>query len=926
MPALGMVAAVLLSAVGGVPVMAASGAPIAPIAGTSDQETSGAPTPTDAFAPGDCPAGIVSPDGTPVVECGMVSVPLHHAEPDGAQISVAVARLDATTSERQADPVVIVVGGADGSALDLGQRLATLAAALPDRDLVLVDQRGGRYSSPFLQCGEDDSARLAEATGQIAGTAALDAHLLALAACATRMKDVPFDLSAFSSTESAQDIDSVVTALGYAGPIDLIAIGAGTRTALDVLRASPTSIRSVVLDSVPPASGSATAVLARDAWAVVGALSAACAEDEGCSAIAPDLAGSIVSTAATLQETPAHASVDVAGTATDVSVDGSAFVTAIVGAFATAPDAIADIPPLVAAAASGDVSGVAGRLVAAAQDSTRADLLGWTLRCGQDLAGATDYDFTDVPQSFQVLSGRVGDRDLIPEVCGVLGVGDAADRDPVTSDVPALTLSGEFDPWSPGSAADAVRSTLSASYGLEIPDVGHVVLPAAECPITIAASFISDPTLEPDASCIADMPEFSIATASISAEPSLTPDASAHPDRSAKPDRTARPGKTAKPAKPPKARPVKVGIVKVATGFENANGINNAGDKRLFVSEQEGYVEVLKPNKDGTFRDAGKFLDMRSRVICCGEKGFLGIAFPPDYAQTGYFYVTFAGTGHTWNLEERRVSATDPDRADPDYKRRLIRVYKPLDYHWAGDMHFGPDGYLYVTVGDGGFGGTTADPGDPSNRAQDLSVIFGKMLRIEPRGSRKQGDRYTVPPSNPFVKKAGAQPEIWAYGLRNPWRWSFDRLTNALWIGDVGMWTWEEVNRAEGPNAGKGDNFGWRRMEGPACYNPARRCDNGKLTKPFSWYGHQNGMCAVTGGYVYRGKRYPALRSWYVFGDYCSGRIMLLNSAGRPDQRPKVALDTKAQISAFGEGSDGELYVVDYGASNTLYRITGSPR
>ena len=140
------------------------------------------------------------------------------------------------------------------------------------------------------------------------------------------------------------------------------------------------------------------------------------------------------------------------------------------------------------------------------------------------------------------------------------------------------------------------------------------------------------------------------------------------------------------------------------------------------------------------------------------------------------------------------------------------------------------------------------------------------------------------------------------------------------------MWTYEEINHATAPSAGKGLNFGWRRMEGPTCYNPTRKCDDGTLTTPFAWYRHQDGMCAVTGGYVYRGKRYPALRSWYVFGDYCTGRLMLLDSAGKPGRKPKVALDTKANISALGEGADGELYVVDYGAGNTLYRITGTRR
>ena len=213
-----------------------------------------------------------------------------------------------------------------------------------------------------------------------------------------------------------------------------------------------------------------------------------------------------------------------------------------------------------------------------------------------------------------------------------MGIADAGGtvRDAATSDIPVLTVSGEFDPVTPASYADTVRTTLSASYGLEFPGVGHGVLLSADCPMQLVAGFIADPTHEPDAACIADMPEFSTTTA----EPERRALDRAPRPRPG-PTRPSKPGKTPKPAKAPKAKPVKIGLVKVADGFENANGINNAGDKRLFISEQEGYVEVLKPNKDGTFRDAGKFLDIRSRVVCCGEKGFLGIAFPPDYAQTG---------------------------------------------------------------------------------------------------------------------------------------------------------------------------------------------------------------------------------------------------------------------------------------------------
>ncbi len=889
----------------------------------SDQTSSGTPQTTAAFTATACPVPVdvsAASDGEGPV-CGLVSVPQRHADPSGTQVQVAVMRIPSSTDPGEADPVVFLQGGQAGSSLDVATAVPLLTRAFPDRDLVLLDQRGSGHSVPLLHCDEHDPVALAELTGQTAPADALDADVAAYRACAAQFTAAGQDLAAFDSLESAADVPDVVHALGYTH-YDFYGVSGGTRIGQALLRDEPTGLRSVILDSVEPTSVASQPRRALAAYATLQDLFRACGEDEACSAAHPDLEQTLLATASNLTASPVHVPVPHADGTLDVLIDGEDLVDSVTGQFQAGADAIDAIPAFIQRAADGDLTAVASAVVQAATDPAAADGLEYALRCTEDQPGATDYAFDGVPEQLQFLADKQGDRNTLLEMCAGMGIADVGDpvRTAATSDIPVLTLSGEFDPVTPGSYADTVRGSLSHAYGLEFPGLGHGVLLAADCPAQLAAGFIADPTSEPDASCIADMPEFSIGTADASAEPSLAPDNSPGPDTS------PRPAKTPKPGKPPKARPVKLGLVKVADGFENANGINNAGDNRLFISEQEGYVEVLKPNKDGTFRDAGTFLDIRSRVVCCGEKGFLGIAFPPDYATTGYFYITFAGTGHTWNLEERRVSATDPDRADPDYKRRLIRVYKPLDYHWAGDMHFGADGYLYVTVGDGGFGGTTKDPGDPANRAQDLGVIFGKMLRIDPRGSRKQGDRYTAPASNPFVGVKGALPEIWAYGMRNPWRWSFDRLTHDLWIGDVGMWTYEEVNRAEAPNAGKGDNFGWRRMEGPVCYNPKRNCDNGKLTLPFAWYAHKNGMCAIAGGYVYRGKQYPALRSWYVFGDYCTGRIMLLNSAGKTGQKPKLALDTKANISAFGEGADGELYMVDYGSGNTLYRITGVAR
>jgi glucose/arabinose dehydrogenase len=384
----------------------------------------------------------------------------------------------------------------------------------------------------------------------------------------------------------------------------------------------------------------------------------------------------------------------------------------------------------------------------------------------------------------------------------------------------------------------------------------------------------------------------------------------------------------------PEARPVTISLRKVAEGFENPNGLFSAGDDRLFVGEQEGYIVLLKPNADGTFRDAGTFLDIRDRVECCGEKGFLGVAFPPDYAESGRFYVTYAGAGHNWYLDERRVSKDDPDRADPEFRRNLIKEYKPRDYHWGGNMAFGPDGYLWIGMGDGGFDGGSNDPGDPDNRAQDLSTIFGKFLRIDPADpdGRDGEARYTIPADNPYVDQRGARPEIWLRGVRNPWRWSFDRVTGDLWVTDVGMHTWEEVDRLKAPDRGKGANLGWRLMEGPDCYNPSTGCDRGvDLTMPIAAYLHEVApggyRCAITGGYVYRGEESPAMRSWYFYADYCSGTIFKLDSAGRNRQRVDVALDTDLAISAMGQDAKGEIYVLDYTLNKAtgIYRIEGKP-
>lgn len=508
----------------------------------------------------------------------------------------------------------------------------------------------------------------------------------------------------------------------------------------------------------------------------------------------------------------------------------------------------------------------------------------------------------------------------------LLSAGAVTAQDPGASPAPSLPpatapVASEAPAVSPAPTLDPCASPLPSAQ----PSPAASVLPGASPAIGAVPS--SAPSAVPSAPPSVDP----LASPEPSPIPTFDPCAPL-----ASPDPSARPHSGDKVVK---VRPVSLTLRKVADGFENPNGLVNAGDDRLFVLEQLGYIVVLKPNKDGTYRRAGTFLDFRNRVSCCGEKGLLGLAFPPDYAESGRFYVTYAGPGHAWYLDERRVSKDDPDRADPKWRRNLITEYKPRDFHWGGNMTFGPDGYLWIGMGDGGFDGGPNDPGDPDNRAQDLSTIFGKFLRIDPDdpdGKGRRSARYTIPDDNPYVGKRGARPEIWLRGVRNPWRWSFDRVTGDLWITDVGMHDWEEVNRLEAPRRGKGANLGWRLMEGPDCYNPPTGCRTvkgaGKLTMPITAYRHVVGkggfQCAITGGYVYRGERFPAMRSWYFFGDYCSGTIWKLDSAGADRQAASIAVDTGLAISSMGVDHKGEIYVIDYTLNKAtgIYRLEGRSR
>ena len=350
-----------------------------------------------------------------------------------------------------------------------------------------------------------------------------------------------------------------------------------------------------------------------------------------------------------------------------------------------------------------------------------------------------------------------------------------------------------------------------------------------------------------------------------------------------------------------------VELQQVVSGLNRPVTITHAGDNRLFIALQGGSIVIY----DGTALVPGTFLDLAPLIVdSTGERGLLGLAFHPRYAENGFFFVDYTDTSGNTVIARYTVSAGNPNRADPASARVLLRVNQPYANHNGGQLQFGPDGYLYIGMGDGGSGG------DPGNRAQNLNEHLGKLLRIDV----DSGATYAVPPSNPFVGRAGVRPEIWAYGLRNPWRFSFDRATGDLYIADVGQGQREEINFQPATSIG-GENYGWRLMEGRQCYVPASNCNNGSLVLPIIDYGHDEG-CSVTGGYVYRGTRYPRLTGTYIYADYCSGTIWgaSRNAAGAWSSR--VLLDTSHQISTFGEDAAGEVYVARYSSSSgAIFRI-----
>jgi len=355
--------------------------------------------------------------------------------------------------------------------------------------------------------------------------------------------------------------------------------------------------------------------------------------------------------------------------------------------------------------------------------------------------------------------------------------------------------------------------------------------------------------------------------------------------------------------------PLQIRLVEVIAGLTSPIGLAAPADgsQRLFIQEQQGKIRIVKNGK----LLPEPFLDLQKKIgslnPAYSEKGLLGLVFHPEYKSNGRFFVYYSApvaTGnmdHTSVIAEYKVSAQNADLAEPTEKILMV-IAEPESNHNGGQLAFGPDGYLYIGVGDGG--GANDEHGTIGN-GQDLNTLLGKILRIDVNGKHP----YEIPSDNPFIGK-NAKPEIWAYGLRNPWRFSFDRVTGRIFCGDVGQNKYEEIDIIE-----KGKNYGWRIMEGNHCFNPEQQCDQVGLVKPIYEYDHQTGL-SITGGYVYRGKRFPSLHGCYFYADW-TGKLFALrqdaennwiNYTVLADARKKNDIDCK--VNSMGMDEDGEIYLV----------------
>jgi glucose/arabinose dehydrogenase len=346
-------------------------------------------------------------------------------------------------------------------------------------------------------------------------------------------------------------------------------------------------------------------------------------------------------------------------------------------------------------------------------------------------------------------------------------------------------------------------------------------------------------------------------------------------------------------------------LVPFATGLPRTVCISHCGDSRLFITDQSGYIRIV--DSTGTI-NTQPYLDIHQRVVYGGEQGLLGLAFHPQYSSNGYFYVNYIGNGDSTHISRFSRMEGNPDQADPQSEFKLMTIFQPFSNHNGGDLHFGPDGYLYIGLGDGGSGG------DPGNRSQNPMEYLGKMLRIDVNN----GNPYSIPSTNPFYNSTDTLGEIWATGLRNPWRFSFDRATGDLWIADVGQNAIEEINLQPATSSG-GENYGWRCYEGNDIYNIDGCVSSSAITFPVYTYVHSDD-CSVTGGYVYRGNATSPFYGHYFFADYCSDRIWTLHTTEQGWVSQDFGRFTGNNFSTFGEDSKGKLYVAGL-TSGTLFLI-----
>ncbi len=348
----------------------------------------------------------------------------------------------------------------------------------------------------------------------------------------------------------------------------------------------------------------------------------------------------------------------------------------------------------------------------------------------------------------------------------------------------------------------------------------------------------------------------------------------------------------------PQTLAINIDVQKVVDGVDQPTFVGNAGDGsgRLFIVEKTGRIQIFNKGQLA----ATPFLDISSLVdSSANERGLLSVAFHPDYKTNGLFYVYYTGENGDVTIARYKVSSS-PDVADPQSARILLTVPHPRGNHNGGQLAFGPDGYLYAGLGDGGGGG------DPDHNGQTPKTLLGKLLRIDVNS----GDPYGIPADNPFATNKQGAPEVWAYGLRNPWRFSFDSATGDLYIADVGQNLYEEVDVQPAKSPG-GLNYGWNIMEATHCYSPSDGCNKNGLVLPVTEYTHGDDGCSISGGYVYRGKQFKELVGTYFFADYCSGKIWGMQANGSNSWKTGELMKGVGGISSFGQDEAGEIYVCD---------------